>query len=163
MISKRTKRRELRQSNPEIRRSLGFLVAASPCPTRAREADFFTVVFYGLKSFGCKTARFCAIHCESGVTNYVPAQVGSGRFAIARRHPNDERAPETLTNCIHEKYSIFEFTCGDSPICSFSQVKRSKFQGNDYLNTAPAVFGKNSTLPQFGVALSFEITCSTSF
>ena len=70
----------------------------------------------------------------------LPAQAGSGRFTIARRHPDDERAPESLTNCIHEKYSIFEYTYGDSPVCSFSQGKCLKFQGNDYLNTAPGRF-----------------------
>jgi hypothetical protein len=36
-----------------------------------KRAEFFTVAFYGLKSFGCKTARFCATHCESGMTNYL--------------------------------------------------------------------------------------------
>ena len=36
-----------------------------------KRAGFFTVAFYGVKSFGCKTTRFCATHCESGMTNYL--------------------------------------------------------------------------------------------
>ena len=28
------------------------------------KAEFFTVVFYGLRKFRCKTAQLCVTHCE---------------------------------------------------------------------------------------------------
>jgi hypothetical protein len=33
--------------------------------------QFFYGLFYGRAKFCCKSAQFCATHCESGMTNYL--------------------------------------------------------------------------------------------
>jgi hypothetical protein len=59
---------ETKNASRSLGKSFVFLVLAG-VPLRPL-GQFFTVVFYGVEMFRCKTAQLCATRCESEMTEF---------------------------------------------------------------------------------------------